>query len=142
MIRIQAVLLGLLCLWVPLMGQYSGMTKKEVKRLAQETRRMAADFEHDFHRELNKSILDNTEQKGRYNNRTEKIEDHLDRAEGTVGNRAKMANHIERALESGYEVQRLLEEHRFPPEINREWARLRNGLNQLARITGVEPLEP
>ena len=117
-------------------AQYGTMSQSEVKDLVKDTHSMAARFEEDLDDALDKSIVDGTRAEERNESRADDLEDHLNQAKGEVDDPDDFRKHID----SAFDVEKLMAQHRFSEETARDWGLLRGNLNRLAQLVGLQPI--
>ena len=140
----KGLYLGLAMLVMTLTGlaQYGTMSQRQVKDLISDTHSMAARFEKDLDKALDKSIVDDTKAEERNNERADDLEDHLNQAKGNVDDPDDFKEHLDSALQAAFDVEKLMGEHRFPEQVTKDWQLLRNNLNTLAGLVNLKPLSP
>ena len=138
----KALFLGLAALVMAVSGfsQYGSMSQRDVKDLVKDTQSMASDFENTLNKALDKSLIDDTSAEDSYKGRADDLDNHLDRAASEVDDPEDFRKHIEVALAAGFDIQKLMAQHRFPPEVASAWAPIRTNLNRLAEVAGMATL--
>jgi hypothetical protein len=138
----KGLFLGLALLVFTLSGsaQYGTMSHREVKDLISDTHAMAARFEKNLDKALDKSIVDDTNAEERNNERADDLEDHLNQAESEVDEPDEFRAHLDSAMQAAFDVEKLMGQHRFSEDVVRDWDLIKNKLNTLARIVGLQPI--
>ena len=138
----KGLYLGLAMMVMTLTGlaQYGTMSQRQVKDLISDTHSMAARFEKDLDKALDKSIVDDTKAEERNNERADDLEDQLNQAKGNVDDPDDFKEHLDSALQAAFDVEKLMGEHRFSEQLTNDWQMLRTNLNRLAGLVDLKPI--
>ncbi len=141
--RITTLLLTAACafvLSVPSRAEHGDLER--LQQIAKILEKGAADFSDRFDKELDKSIFDDTELKGRLDKRAEKFRGAIDNVRDKLnsGKIDAARKKLDRALQLANDLQIVMTERRFSERLEMQWAEIVNNINVLADYYGLRPL--
>lgn len=113
-----------------------------LREIAKVLEKGAADFSDRFDKELDKSILDDTEIKGRLDKRAEKFRRAVDSVRGKIksGKPEKARKKLDRALQLANDLHLVMHERRFSERLEGQWEEIVYNINELAAYYDLRPL--
>lgn len=121
-------------------GFPSGSSHEIVKRIARSAEDRSDDFKGELRRALNKSGLDGSAREDRLNDQARRLERALDRVKKGVDKRKpyrEVQDNVRDAVRAGKDINLTVRNRWRGSGVEREWRRLRDEINALARTVNV-----
>ena len=109
--------------------------KREVEQIIKNVESSADRFRKDFDRWLDHSHFDGKEREDKFNSKVKKFEQSTDRLRHEFDVRDswwETRNEVQRVLNEGDSVSRMMRGHEFGRDVEDQWRRLRSDINKLA----------
>ena len=107
--------------------------------------RRTGDFKERFDKALDHSMLDGSKLEDKAKRRADDLHDASKKLHEVFNdkkdkNNPKVREHVDKVLAAAGEVNRVMVDHRFTDDLQRDWDLLRSDLNALAALYNLSPL--
>jgi len=124
-------------------GSNPRLTHDQVRRATRDIEDRSDDFKKSLRRALNSSVLDGSNREDDLNRQAKRLESAMDRVKKGAEQRRSFQDirrDVDRAMDAGRDINVTMRRRRFNSEAERDWERLRAGLNFLGGLFGISKL--
>ncbi|MGD0361105.1 MAG: hypothetical protein ABSC93_09570 [Bryobacteraceae bacterium] len=122
------------------------VTRSDVGEVVDRLQRSSGEFKNSFDKAVSHSMIDGTRLEANAKHRADDLHDAAKRF-GDVfhdkrdKNNPAVREQVDKTLAAASELNRVMADHRFTDQLQREWDMLKSDLNALAEVYNLSPLE-